>query len=71
MATEVLTGISRLILAGGLFLGATSGLHAQQQNKSSQSDSVKDDFDIKNSSFLLPLPLPAGHYYHAKSQFAM
>ncbi len=24
-----------------------------------------DEFDIKNSSFLLPLPLPAGQYHHA------
>jgi hypothetical protein len=39
--------------------------YAQTANSNVKKDSGNDSFDIKNSSFLLPQPLPKGKYYQS------
>jgi hypothetical protein len=45
----------------GLIVANTINLSFGQ----TKADSVDNDFDIKNYSFLLPLPLPSGKFQHA------
>jgi hypothetical protein len=56
----------RLIITRLVVVTATiSFAFAQNQKNSVKADSVSDEFDIKNYSFLLPLPLPSGKFQHA------
>jgi hypothetical protein len=52
-------------VVGLIVVSAIHSGYGQQKNESIKADSVTDDFDIKNSSFLLPLPHPAGKFSHA------
>ena len=55
----------RLIMSGLIVTITISFCFGQESKDSVKSNSVNDEFDIKNSSFLLPQPLPAGKYSHA------
>jgi len=55
----------RTIRSGLIVVITISFAFGQKPKGSVESDSVNDHFDIRNSSFLLPLPLPAGKYSHA------
>jgi len=52
-------------MLGLIVLSTISFSFGQKTKDSIKADSVADEFDIKNSSFLLPQPLPAGKYSHA------
>jgi hypothetical protein len=54
-----------LIIAGLIVIFTVSLSFGQKSKDPIKSDSVKSEFDIRNSSFLLPLPLPAGKFQHA------
>jgi len=57
--------LNLLAIVGVSVMCSVTDGYSQKIEKPSSKDSVRDEFDIKNSSFLLPLPLPAGHYQHA------
>jgi len=50
-----------------MVMSALTSAYSQKNENTGGKDSANDEFDIKNSSFLLPLPLPAGKYQHALS----
>jgi hypothetical protein len=57
--------ILRTVISIFISLCATGYVEAQQTEAKVSKDSTAKEFDIRDGSFLLPLPLPKGKYYHA------
>jgi len=60
-----LKNLSQFVLTGLIVVSSINCGVSQKKEAAINKDSANDDFDIKNSSFLLPQPLSAGKYSHA------